>query len=206
MSLASDSSIQLVFQTIASYLISDKNGEVALIDTTGSFSPLRLRNVIISRLSKQSHQSTYQQTGYVYKLLPASSNEGTGDLVEKATSLLDRVKVMRVFDFAGVVEAVGEIGEIWERQVDQVESRLVGMSQERSRIIDDSEEEEASPTDDNVNKSIDVTDTRVGTHTKKSGCIDIIVVDTITNVVSSMVSGSQIQGVSVHHHWIIYLG
>lgn len=58
-----------------------------MIDTTGRFSALRLRDVLVSRLGGQDEESSDK-------------------LVEQ---VLDRVKVMRAWDFYGVVEAVGEV-------------------------------------------------------------------------------------------------
>ena len=87
-------------------------GDVALVDTTGSFSPLRLRDVIAQRLSCFPNKATYQQAGYVYEEVHSHPKAETLDVFrDKATLMLDRVSVMRVFDYAGVVEAIGEVSE-----------------------------------------------------------------------------------------------
>ncbi|KAL8784082.1 MAG: hypothetical protein Q9195_009191 [Heterodermia aff. obscurata] len=106
---------QLAFHAIASYLLSSPKGEVAFIDTSSTFSPVRLRDVLALRLRVQRQRTTFQQSGYVYTKQPAGSEPVAEELVEEATSMLDRVKLMRVFDVAGLVEAVGEITESCEQ-------------------------------------------------------------------------------------------
>lgn len=190
----------MTFQAIATDLLGNDKGEVALIDTTGSFSPLRLREVILSRLLKRSRQPDYQQLGYVYQPLQANAQTSDNVIVEEATSLLDHVKVMRVFDFAGVIEAISEIGEMWEREVDYVRGHLDVNPRAGNTIIDDSEEDEASLSDEieNATQSIQVNSpgaaSGVEKSNRKSGHIGMIIIDTMANVVSSMVSGNQVQG------------
>lgn len=189
----------MAFQAIASELLNNKNGEVALIDTTGSFSPLRLRDLMVSRLMKRSRQLDYQQVGHVYEPLQAEA-KASDDIIVEATSLLDHVKVMRVFDFAGVIEAVNEIGEMWEREVDHVDDHPAVSPREESRIIDDSEGDEVSFSNENENEreNEQLNSTRAANYheesNRKSGYVCMIVIDTMTNVVSSMISGNQVQG------------
>ncbi len=117
-------------------------------------------------------------------------------VVEKATSMLDRVKVMRVFDFAGVVEAISEIKELMEGRVQRFEKPPVVAFGKRKDEIGDSEEEldeedgefQAEPRRESVNVS-DLQN--IDPH---SGPIGMIIFDTITNVVSAMMAKSQVQG------------
>lgn len=189
----------MTFQAIATDLLGNDKGEVALIDTTGSFSPMRLREVILSRLLK-SRQPDYQQLDYVYQPLQANAQTSDDVIVEEATSLLDHVKVMRVFDFAGVIEAISEIGEMWEREIDCVRGHLGVNPRAGDTIIDNSEEDEAGLSDENENAtgSIQVNSPSAASGIEKSngksGHIGMIVIDTMTNVVSSMISGNQVQG------------
>jgi len=163
---------------------------VALIDTTGSFSPLRLRNVLAFRLQARLERASYQQSGYVYERASLDTEQSREDVVGKATSMLDCVKVMRVFDFAGVVEAVGEVGQMLA--MSQQECRAIGGAAKMARgdEIGDSEEE------------LDANEDPPGKHSSnhneggdgKIGQLGMLIVDTITSVVSPVMSKSQIQG------------
>ncbi|KAI9883676.1 MAG: hypothetical protein M1823_004558 [Watsoniomyces obsoletus] len=78
-------------------------GQVAIIDTTGSFSPLMLRDVIISRLTKKKKPSHDEKDAF------ENNQEEDELMMRRAMRLLDRVRIMRVFDLEGVVEAVEEL-------------------------------------------------------------------------------------------------
>lgn len=190
---------QIAFNVIASYLSNHENGEVAFIDTTGSFSPLRLRDVLACRLLAQSQRARYQQAGYMYeKLLPGSDAVGH-DATEKATSMLDRVKVMRVFDFAGVVEAIGEVGQTWEAVIQAREDAndREAQSKKGAKGVADSEDEAEEMLDDLPDPERQTEEeTPSFTPSDETGQVGVIVIDTITNVVSSMISKSQIQGLA----------
>ena len=155
---------------MASHLLTYKLGEVAFIDTTGSFSPLRLRNVLAYRLEAKIQHNSYQETGYMYEKRTSALESSKEAMIEKATSMLDRVKVMRVFDFAGVVEAISEVNELMEE---------VG---KRSDEIGDSQEE------------LDGEDEGLKGSDSRSNPIGMVILDTITNLVSAMMAKSQVQG------------
>ncbi|KAF2628114.1 hypothetical protein BU25DRAFT_490755 [Macroventuria anomochaeta] len=79
-------------------LVRYAEGMVAVVDTTGNFDVVGLYTRILSRLEKES-----------------DVDGATGDESEKqereglAARVLDRVVIMRVFDFVGAREAVGEL-------------------------------------------------------------------------------------------------
>ena len=181
---------------MASHLISHEKGEVAFIDTTGTFSPLRLRDVLASRLQQQSRRRRYQQLGYMYEKVPPESDATQREAIETATSMLDRVKVMRVFDFAGVVEAIGEVGEMWEAVLQARENTKIREAQNVDAVkgVADSEEEAEEMLDDLPSLQSPSLEAHGPTTSDEAGQIGIIVVDTTTNVVSSMMSKSQVQG------------
>lgn len=82
----------------------DPNSTAAIIDTTGNVDVLRIYTVLLSRLRRNSELCQKQ-----------AALHDTKDLTieELAAKVLDRVKIMRVFDLIGVVEAVSEIkGEL----------------------------------------------------------------------------------------------
>lgn len=117
-------------------------------------------------------------------------------MIEEATSMLDRVKVMRVFDLAGVVEAISEVNGLTEEIAPKFETPAVVVFKKRRVEIGDSEEElddedeelQAEPWRESVN----LHDSQgIEPH---SGPIGMIIIDTITNVVSTMMAKSQTQG------------
>ena len=115
----------------------------------------------------------------MYEKAQPKAEEAEQDFVDYATNMLDRIKVMRVFDFAGMVEAVGELGEMRERV-----PRVSGKAAKKTRIeIDDSEEEldqDEDPPAEQVSKD--------------TGQVGLIVIDSIANVVGSLMAKSQTQG------------
>ena len=124
---------------------------------------------------------------------PRNSKEA---MIEKATSMLHRVKVMRAFDFAGVVEAISEVKELMEMIAQKFEKPPFVAFEKRREEIGDSEEEpeeedgqlQAEPMRESVNLgNLQNSDTH-------SGPIGMIIFDTITNVVSAMMAKSQVQG------------
>lgn len=62
--------------------------------------------------------------------------------LEQATRLLDRVQVMRVFDFAGVVEAMGEVGRICDTKNDRPQQNETYEAGDQVRGEDDEVEQE----------------------------------------------------------------
>lgn len=93
--------MQLAFAFLVTHLLSSTTSQAVLIDATGTLDVLRLYNTIISRLRR----------------LPDGSNTTKEEDQEAAAAeILDRVKIMRVFDALGMVEAVSEIRENLESQ------------------------------------------------------------------------------------------
>ena len=134
----------------------------------------------------------------MYEKMPLKSDIAEHQATDKATSMLDRVKVMRVFDFAGVVEAIGEVGEMWEivararRDAGEKEAQSINVA----KGIADSEDEAEEMLDDLPSpKRLSWEEKDIpSTPSDEPSQIGVIIIDTITNVVSSMMSKSQIQG------------
>ena len=114
-------------------------------------------------------------------------------MIEEATAMLDRVKVMRVFDFAGVVEAISEVNELMEAMTLKADSRPVEASEQRKDEIVDSEEDPDEEDEEPQRHSQHETDHLHGNEAH-SGPIGMIIIDSITNVVSAMMVKSQVQG------------
>ena len=187
-----DSTLQLGYHAIASHLLTHKLGEVAFIDTTGSFSPLRLRNVFAYRLEAKIQHNSYQESGYMYEKRTSRLENSKEAMVEEATVMLDRVKVMRVFDFAGVVEAISEVNELTEAMTQKADRLPVAAPEQRRDEVGDSEEEPDE--DEEPEREAQHETDHLQGNEPHSGPIGMIIIDTITNVVSAMMVKSQVQG------------
>ena len=127
------------------------------------------------------------QRGYNYTR-PARGERGEGEgegerteeaLEEGVKKLLDRVLVMRVFDFVGVVEAVGEIGAGLEREI-------APTCRESGEVADSEDEEVAEG---------EIEEGKAGAEMSHAmGRVGMIVVDSMTNVVSAMMKRDHVQG------------
>ena len=115
----------------------------------------------------------------MYEKAQPKAEEAKQGFVDEATTMLDRVKVMRVFDFAGVIEAVGELGEM-RQGVPKVPGKAPRKTMDE---IGDSEEELDEEEDPPAEQA-----------SKDAGQVGLIIVDSITNVVSPLMAKSQTQG------------
>ena len=113
-------------------------------------------------------------------------------MIEEATSMLDRVKVMRVFDFAGVVEAISEVNELMEAMTRKANRLPIAASEQRRAEIGDSEEEPDE--DEELQREPQHETGHSQGNEPHSSRIGMIIIDTITNVVSAMMVKSQVQG------------
>ena len=122
--------------------------------------------------------------------------------VRTVDHMLNRVNYTRVFDLAGVVEAVGEVSKSWEAQTQPTNEKI----EAKMRVIDDSEEEDEPEEEDTVQRLSNENDQNTKEMTDKQTqlqgrkpiqetfSIDMIVIDTISNVITSVMSKSQVQG------------
>lgn len=118
----------------------------ALIDTTGNVDVLRIYNYILSRLRTNANLEQIQRSAHQREDI---------DVEELAAKVLDRVKIMRVFDLVGVMEAIGEIRADLEKEMSKPtvkekseKNEGVGKAtkeqatKERKTVIADSEDED----------------------------------------------------------------
>ena len=122
--------------------------------------------------------------------------------------MLNRVNYTRVFDLAGVAEAVDEVSKSWEVHSQQINEKVKA----KLRVIEDSEDEDEPENNDEVcenntiksfsnendQKIAETTnqqaELRGGNPIHETVPIGMIVIDTICNVVTSVMSKSQVQG------------
>lgn len=99
---------------------------------------------------------------------------------------------MRVFDFAGLVDALGEIGQMWENQDQNLRNIVETHLENGKKVVYDSDEDSLSV--GSVDIAVHDEELTKGVPYKHDGQVGMFIVDTITNVVSSMVSRSQVRG------------
>ena len=186
----------LAYHAIASHLLAHTGGEATFIDTTGAFSPVRLREVLSYRLRARYHRSSHEHSGYIYDNVVVKGERGEEWFLDEATGLLESVKVMRVFDLAGLVEAVGEVGEMREKHLGEARKDVVEEVAKRRHEVDDSEEDsDAEMLEEQFGhngEAAELAKLENAAPVKDSG--GMIIIDTVTNVASSVVSKSPIQG------------
>jgi len=140
-----------------------------VIDTTGSFDVVRLHQAIIIRLR----------------------GDGWTDAVnEEAEKALQRVRITRVFDFFGVIEAVNEIREVLEQRF-----RISKLSPKSARrnarhrlgYVPDSEDEDE---DEAMQAEVPVQEPQNSNHLH----IGLVLIDNISTVVNPLMKGNHIHG------------
>ncbi|KAI4628785.1 hypothetical protein J4E83_003338 [Alternaria metachromatica] len=120
---------------LASSLLQYENSTAAVVDTTGNFDVLRLYTMIVAQLSRRPD---------ILTSLRSSLNQGPETATEDlAAKILDRVKIMRVFDFVGVREAIGEIRDGIEKKKD-VERASSTEEKKATLAIEETAQEEPS--------------------------------------------------------------
>jgi hypothetical protein len=109
---------ELATSLLVDCLVSDAENLVAVVDTVGNFDVVGLYGGILKRMGEGKE--------------------------EMARGMLDRVRIMRVFDFVGVGEAVGELREGVEGgKGEEVQGREEGgekMLQKRTEVADSEDE------------------------------------------------------------------
>lgn len=126
--------------------------------------------------------------------------------LEQATRLLDRVQVMRVFDFAGVIEAMGEVGRICDiknerlqqvetyAEADQVHQEEEAEQNGARRVVEDSEDESSNLSDSPSSKKSTSLGILPGNVEVQASRMSMIVIDSIAPVVAAILLKDQIQG------------
>jgi hypothetical protein len=165
-------------QFLVTHILSSNIAEAAIIDTNGTFDVVRLYQTIVLRLRESSI---------------------VADVEAKADEALQRVRIIRAFDFFGVIQAINEIRESLEKH-----SRLSKPSPKSARrvarrilnIVPDSEDEE-----DEV--MIDVTDGQSHSTVEiplqqntveAPSQIGLIVIDNLTSVVNPLLKTNHLNG------------
>jgi hypothetical protein len=145
-----------------------------VIDTTGTFDVFRLHQIAMSKLPSR-----------------LSDNEKSAE----AEQLLHRLKIMRVFDFDGMLEAVAEV----ERDLAKRRSTTAVAQKPKKRgketgEIPDSEEEDLS---DECEDIIEIP-------AASSNAVEMLVIDNLTPVVTPLLKSNHVQGKPIHHFFSLF--
>lgn len=148
------------------HLLQDRSSQVALIDSTGSFSAVKLKDIIASlRAHKQAPHA------------------GAG--VEDVVQCLGRVRVMRVFDLAGASECLQEIAAAWG-EADPLEKA------DRKPVLEIRSSQDEEDDLDAVPEAEDGAAAAPGPRVEKFA--KMIIVDHVSNIVGREFSHDQIEG------------
>ena len=119
--------------------------------------------------------------------------------LQRATLMLDRVKVMRVFEIAGLIDAVSEVRQICESATRKGNEPTHPQPKVHKLEVADSEEDsegDDATNADNGSKQDSVADDSSSPGKLPPPQIGIVIIDTIANMVGPVLSKSQVQGMA----------
>ncbi|KAK5296673.1 hypothetical protein LTR16_000294 [Cryomyces antarcticus] len=178
---------QISLHVLTTHLLASHTSHATVIDTAGAFDVLRLQKIAAQRLKAADGR-------------PSNAHVHV-DVGLSVDQMLERVKIMRVFDFVGLVEAVGEVREELESEsaVHEAERGLHGRDHDATRptVADGQDAEEmlmgdeppTGPRDEAAGQQQQEQQTT--THQERYG---MIIVDNITQVAAPIVKSNYIQG------------
>lgn len=177
---------ELSYSLIATHLLQSTKSEATIVDTTNSFDVRRLHKRLVSGLHGRE--------------------SGDGDVKAQAVQVLERVRIMKAFDFVGMTECVAELRESLETRLVTSSSRdvesgksvvpeprgTVGDSEDEGDMLDDIDPVlPAQPPPPSLeNEKYDQT-------TLEDRPQHLLVVDNITYVASPILKNSHVQGQAI---------
>jgi hypothetical protein len=180
-----------------------------VVDTTGTFDVLRLHEAILTRSKLMVLTERARQIGDLQPEMPPPPppNEDAEKLAEKA---LERVKILRVFDFVGVMEAVDELSEELRSKTSEAGSGGFGVaeklpqskaprpeSEPRTEVADSDEEDEEDmlfETPSPVTGEPEDVQQPKAAHSTPIEKIGMIVVDNISQVANPILKINYVRG------------
>ncbi|KAI5275429.1 hypothetical protein E4T47_01513 [Aureobasidium subglaciale] len=145
---------------LISHLLASATHTATLIDATGNLDVLKLYRNLITRLS--------------------TTNDDHEANVKQATSTLDRVKIMRVFDFEGVVEGLNEL-------VDELEGRNLP----RGTVMDSQEDAEEI-----LDLGVQAKTEKKQETTRQKAEAGMILINNLSQVLGLLLKNNYVQGMS----------
>jgi len=163
----------MALQFIASHLLTSLS-DMAIIDTTGAFDVVQLHQVLLLRAGQS-----------------------------RADDLLHRVRIMRVFDFAGVVECVHEIHtELAQPTISPskpppvVSLPPVRKSKRRETMVLDSEDEDDDSDEPEQTPNLDPDPEPPSLHSSEAPSLEhgMLIIDNIASVTLPVMRSNHVQG------------
>ena len=182
--------MQVALHVLTSHLLHDHNSQAALIDSTGNFDVLRLYQIIVQRIkAKQASERAAATSNVNPQVFYAETS--TEEMNKAASQVLDRVKIMRVFDFVGVSEAVSELRDSWRGSArdDEMASAWAAEPTQKTHIADSQadDDDEDIMLFDGAGDNDDLGDSKLQP-------VSLIVVDSITSPVNPILKSNYVQG------------
>lgn len=111
-----------------------------------------------------------------------------GDVETEGERLLEKVRIVRVFDLIGIIEAVNEIREAYEMRIQQQSPRSARKAvRSRLGLVPDSEDEDE---DELLELAPDQSDQSMPAAAK----VGFIMIDNITSVMSPLLKANHVHG------------
>ncbi|KIW06493.1 uncharacterized protein PV09_02929 [Verruconis gallopava] len=189
----------IAFHVIANHLLSSQGSQAAIIDTTGTFDVLRLRNVIVDQIKdKRVHE--HAAAAREIKGVVVDHDDALDETETIARQALDRMKIMRVFDFVGLREAINEIKEDLENVEKDEEVAGQGVANHgQQTCIADSQAEDGD-------EDIMASDAKKYIpESPKLESVSLLVVDNITSVLNPHLKTDYVQGQALLTTFMRYL-
>jgi RecA/RadA recombinase len=186
---------QIALHVLISHLISKPTAQAAIIDTTGTLDILRLHQIILYRLRSKQAAERAAATSHINPKLFYPDCE-SDDTEKRAGQVLDRVKIMRVFDFVGVSEAVSELrDDIRNASKDRaLAAAWAAEPTPKMTHVDDSQAEEG---EEDLMLFDDVADVEPADVQGTLEPVSLVVIDNITNVVNTILKSNYVQGQAI---------
>ncbi|KAG9674051.1 hypothetical protein KCU99_g3743, partial [Aureobasidium melanogenum] len=146
----------ITLQVLITHLLTSNTHTATLIDGSGNFDVLNLYKNLLTRLAR--------------------TNTNHEENIKQATSILDRVKIMRVFDFEGVVEGLNEL-------IDELEGNNIPKN-----TIRDSQEEEAEE------EMILPEEIKQGKKEKQESTAGLVLINNLSQVLGLLLKNNYAQG------------
>lgn len=149
------------------------------------------------RLRNRWRERELGQSGYMYEQKRDDPRISEEESLQRATSMLDRVKVMRVFEIAGLIEAISEVGQSCEAaaRMDNESPRAQG-NVRKVAVADSEDESEGDNADitEDASSQAEIAADPPSLEKQPPKYVGMIVIDTIANMIGPLLSKSQVQG------------
>lgn len=175
---------ELSYALIAEHLLSSQQAEATIVDTTNSFDVRRLHKRLVSGLRPQRNED---------------------DAKAEAVRVLERVRIMKAFDFVGMTECIAELRENLETGEQMKSHQDSEFEPEQEKIpgprgtVGDSEDEDdmlddIGPTSPEKPSPPPLKTARPEETTPADQPQHLLVIDNITYVASPIIKNSHVQG------------